>query len=181
MPHLVTAAIAILLAGEPVHFDRDLSPQFTLAQLRGTADLTRAGLMKWAATDEGRQLIMRLKDASVEILVIEDAGEPGTGRAPQPGIATLLAAYDRTKIKRYELILNPYLAAEYGRYTSRALGEPVTPVDVMAAAWAGEMLHIDFYAQGIPLPHHYRPEFQERWQRVASELGFPIMRHDTEP
>jgi hypothetical protein len=51
----------------------------------------------------------------------------------------------------------------------------------MSTAWAAEMLHIDFYARGIPLPHHERPDFQERWQSVASELGFPVLQHDTDP
>jgi hypothetical protein len=48
----------------------------------------------------------------------------------------------------------------------------------MAAAWAGEMLHIDFYSQGISLPHHERADFQEQWRLVAGELGFPMLPHE---
>jgi hypothetical protein len=48
----------------------------------------------------------------------------------------------------------------------------------MAIAWAGEMLHIYFYARGISLPHHERPDFQEQWVAIASELGMATVRHD---
>ena len=50
----------------------------------------------------------------------------------------------------------------------------------MAAAWAAEMLHIDFYARGIALPHHERDDFQERWMAVAGQLGFGRMTHGME-
>ena len=56
-------------------------------------------------------------------------------------------------------------------------GHPTTPADLMAIAWAGEMLHIDFYSRGISLPHHSRPDFQEEWHRVAEELGYPSATH----
>ena len=43
-----------------------------------------------------------------------------------------------------------------------------------------EMLHVDFYARGISLPHHQRDDFQSEWQAVAAELGFPALRHNDE-
>ena len=49
-----------------------------------------------------------------------------------------------------------------------------------AAAWAGEMLHIDYYARSISLPHHERPDFQEEWREIARQLGFPNLRHTAE-
>lgn len=169
-----------VFAGEPVAFDEDLRPHFTERQLRRTAPATRAGFVKWAATDEGRRLIERFRTAEYEIKIVEDGDDDAPGRAPQPGMATFLATTDSTKVKYYTLILNPVLADRYNRADALDLGEPRTPRDVMAAAWAAEMLHIEFYAEGIPLPHHNRVEFQERWQKVASQLGFPRMRHDTE-
>ena len=47
----------------------------------------------------------------------------------------------------------------------------------MAAAWAAELLHIDFYSRGISLPHHQRADFQREWRAIAEELGFPTMPH----
>ncbi len=170
----------LLLAGETIRFDDHQRPQFTEQQVRSTAETTRAGFVNWIATHEGQLLVARFRGEEFEIVISEDEGEPSPGRAPQPGIATLLAAGDRTKVKRYELVLNPSIAAEYGRGPVLALGQPLTPTDVMATAWAAEMLHIDFYSCGIRLPHHSRGDFQERWQSVASELGFPLMKHDTE-
>lgn len=177
---LVPLSLSILLAGEPIQFDENVRPQFSDAQVRASNHLTRAGLITWAATSEGQRVIARFRAADVEITVTEDPEEMGPGRAPQPGIATLLAAGDRTRVKHYEVIVNPALAAEYGRHRGLAFGDPLTPIDVMAGAWAAEMLHVDFYARGIPLPHHDRADFQERWRAVASELGYPIMKHDTQ-
>jgi hypothetical protein len=168
-----------VIAGETVRFDVDLQPVFTMRQSAASAASIREGMAKWAATGEGRRIIARFLRDDFEVTVTEDSGEPSPGRAPQPGIATLLAANDTTKVKRYALVLNPALAAEYGGRDTVALGDPITPAEVMAAAWAGEMLHIDFYSRGIPLPHHERGDFQERWRAVALELGFPRMRHDT--
>ncbi len=148
--------------------------------MRETAATTRAGFVKWAATSEGRSLIERFRTGEFEITIIESIDEEGPGRAPQPGLRTLLASGDASAVKHYQVILNPAIAAEYGRFSGPALGYPITPVDVMSTAWAAEMLHIDFYARGIPLPHHERPDFQERWENVASELGFPVLRHDTD-
>jgi hypothetical protein len=169
-----------LFAGEPLLFDDELRPRFTQHQVSGSAESIRVGLAKWATTAEGRKLIARFRTVEYEVTVTEDREDVAPGRAPQPGIATFITAGDPTKVKHYSLILNPALAAQYSRADAIDLGEPKTPGDVMAAAWAGEMLHIDFYADGIPLPHHNRPEFQERWRAVASELGFARMRHDTE-
>lgn len=42
------------------------------------------------------------------------------------------------------------------------------------------MLHIDFYSQGIVLPHHGRADFQRAWREVARQLGFPGLEHDDE-
>lgn len=125
-------------------------------------------------------MIARFRTPEYQVTIAEDDSEAGPGRAPQPGLATLMSAIDPTRVKEYTLILNPALANQYGRADRFDLGEPATPRDVMAAAWAGEMLHIDFYADGIPLPHHKRPEFQRRWRTAAIELGFPGMRHDTD-
>jgi hypothetical protein len=178
---LATFVLAtFLFAGEPVAFDADLKPQFTDRQMRRTAHSTRGGFVKWAGTAEGRRLIARFRSAEYEIAVVEDGDDDAPGRAPQPGIATFLAAGDGSKLKRYELILNPVLAAHYDIPDSLDLGEPRSSRDVMAAAWAAEMLHIEFYADGIPLPHHNRDEFQDRWQKVALQLGFPRMRHASE-
>src|SRR5438045_2426515 len=61
--------------------------------------------------------------------------------------------------------------------TPMSLDEPSAPAQLMAAAWAAEMLHIDFYAHGISLPHHARADFQEQWREIARELGFPRLPH----
>jgi hypothetical protein len=169
-----------IFAGEPIAFDSDLRPRFTERQMRRTAHSTRAGFVKWAATAEGRRLIARFHSPEYEIAVIEDGDDDAPGRAPQPGIAAFMFAGDATKVKRYELVLNPVLAAHYDIPDAIDLGEPRSARDVMAAAWAGEMLHIEFYADGIPLPHHGRDVFQDRWRKVATELGFPRMSHVSE-
>jgi hypothetical protein len=170
------AAADILLGGEPLHRDANGLVRFTDAQLRNTAAATRDGLVLWAATAHGRRLLDRFSRGEYKVVVIEDVDEEGQGRAPQPGIFTLAAAGDPTKIKVYELILNPTSRDVPGRGTP-ALGGPVTTADKMAATWAGEMLHLDFYARGITLPHHQRTDFQETWREMAAELGFPGMTH----
>jgi hypothetical protein len=178
---VILVLCALLLGGEAIQLDEDLLPRFTEQQVSSSPSSVREGFAKWAATSEGRTILVRLSRVNAEITVIEDSTEKGPGRAPQPAIGTILAAADPTKLKRYELILNPALAQQYERGGDAiALGEPTTPAEVMAAAWAAEMLHIDFYARGIPLPHHDRPEFQQRWHRVAEQLGFPLMRHTTD-
>jgi hypothetical protein len=169
-----------VLAGESILLDAELRPRFTENQLRTTAAATRDGFTQWAATREGQAIIRRFHDTEREVHVFESADEPGVGRAPQPGFATLLAANDRSKRKRYDLILNPTLAGQYVHRSKVDLGLPRTPGDVMAVAWAGEMLHVDFYARGVPLPHHRRADFQERWRAVAAALGFPLVDHATD-
>ena len=173
-------ATGFILAGEPVLFDADLRPRFTENQVRETAASTRAGLAKWARTEEGKAIIARFQVSDREVVVTESAEEPSIGSAPQPGFLTMLAANDRAKLKTYQLVVNPSLAAQYNTRNAVHLGLPQTPADVMALAWAGEMLHIDFYAKGISLPHHDRPEFQERWQLVVSAMGMPRVDHMTE-
>jgi hypothetical protein len=167
---------AFLLAGEPIVFDAAMTPAFTDNQIRNSTDATRAGLARWAATEEGRKLIAHFDTKEYRIAIEEDLNEDGAGRAPEPGLATLIAASNHSLVKSYVLILNPKLADSTG-YTAIP-GKPFSPADLMAAAWAGEMLHIDFYSRGISLPHHQRADFQSEWRAVAGELGFPNLRHD---
>jgi hypothetical protein len=169
-----------VLADEVIRFDADLRPQFSANQLRKTDEATRAGLIRWASTLEGKSIIARFQAEDREVIVIESADEPTIGRAPQPGFLTLLAAGDAKQLKTYRMIVNPTLAAQYRGSKSVDLGWPRTPADAMALAWAGEMLHIEFYASGIPLPHHHRNDFQERWRLVAQALGMPRGAHGTE-
>lgn len=169
-----------ILADEGIRFDSDLRPQFSEHQTRASAEATRAGLVKWAATGEGKSIIARFQADDREVIVTESADEPTIGRAPQPGFLTLLAAGDRKQLKTYSLIVNPAVAAQYDRPKELNLGLPQTPADAMALAWAGEMLHIEFYARGIALPHHRRADFQERWRLVAGALGMPRAQHVTD-
>jgi hypothetical protein len=169
-----------VLAAEPIVFDADQRPRFSAHQVAATAASTRAGLEKWSATLEGKSIIARFRAGDLEVDVVESADEPTIGRAPQPGFLILLAAGDRTKLKTYQLIVNPALAAEYNHPGAIDLGLPRTAADAMALAWAGEMLHIEFYAEGIPLPHHYRADFQERWRLVAAAMGMPRVQHVTD-
>ena len=172
--HLLAIA-SLLLAGERIQFDSNFTPQFTANQVQSTTEATRVGLVKWAATPHGRQLIDYFAANACEIVVFEDADESGMGRAPQPGIATLIA--NRSQRKTYEMILNPtYFKLPEGM--APLPNQPAMPSDAMAIAWAGEMLHIYFYAQGISLPHHERPDFQEQWGTIAAELGMSAVRHD---
>lgn len=159
----------MFLAGESVQFDAQFRPQFTAHQVEAISEATREGLARWTATEHGRKVIALLNRPEFQITVTEDAAEDGIGRAPQPGIATLLAASDHAKPKVYDVILNP------APLTNQP---PAMRARVMALAWAGEMLHIDFYARGISLPHHPREDFQDAWQAVAAELGMPAARHE---
>jgi hypothetical protein len=170
----------IILADEAIRFDVDLRPQFSEHQMRASAEATRAGLLRWAATGEGRSIIARFQAKDRQVIVIESDDETTIGRAPQPGFVTLLAADDPKQLKTYWLIVNPALAAQYDRPEGIELGFPRTPSDVMALAWAGEMLHIEFYAAGIPLPHHDRADFQKRWRLVADALGLWRVEHVTD-
>lgn len=178
---LATGASAqgFLLAGERLRFDAKFNPQFSERQVASTAQATREGLARWAATDQGKRIIARFEGGDREVNVVESVAEKGVGRAPRPAMMTMLATNDRTKVKRYELVLNPSLARQYENASSLAWGLPRNSAEVMAAAWAAEMLHIDFYARGIPLPHHQRSDFQERWRQVAAELGLTSLEHGT--
>jgi hypothetical protein len=169
-----------ILAGEPIRFDTELRPTFTAKQIEGSTASVRDGFVKWAATPEGKAIIAKFRGGDREVVITESADEPSIGSAPQPGFLTMLAANDRAKLKTYQLIVNPDLASQYnGPASTIDLGLPRTAADVMALAWAGEMLHIDFYAEGIPLPHHDRVAFQDRWLNVAASLGFPRVPHVT--
>jgi hypothetical protein len=170
----------IILADEAIRFDADLRPQFSAHQMRASAEATRAGLLRWAATSEGKAIIARFQAKDRQVIVIESVDEPTIGRAPQPGFMTLLAAGDPKQVKTYWLIVNPALAAQYDRPKALEVGLPRTPSDAMALAWAGEMLHIEFYAAGIPLPHHERSDFQKRWRLVAWALGLERVEHVTD-
>ncbi len=175
--HLTGGPRAFVLAGESVYFDQQLMPHFTERQMLGSALETRTGLVRWAETPAGRRLIARFNAREYEIDVIEDSSEEGPGRALQPGLATLVAAGDHAAVKRYSLILNPDFRVPPGKNVFPS-AQPLTQTDMMAAAWAGEMLHIDFYSRGISLPHHPRSDFQEEWRAVARELGYPDMKHE---
>ncbi|HEU4522436.1 MAG TPA: hypothetical protein VFT12_10555, partial [Thermoanaerobaculia bacterium] len=112
------------------------------------------------------------------IFIVEDHGEDGMGRAPQPAMGTMLARDDRSRLKVFHVIFNPRFAQLPDAGQRVFEREPHSAGELMAAAWAGEMLHIDFYSQGIVLPHHERADFQHRWREVAGQLGFPTLRHD---
>src|SRR5258707_3816768 len=129
---------AFVLAGEPIAFDVAMTPAFTSNQIRNSAEATRAGLARWAATAEGRKLIGHFDTREFRIEIVEDLSEDGAGRAPQPGMATLVAASDHARVKSYVLILNPSLGVTTG--CTAIPGKLFSPADIMAAAWAGEML-----------------------------------------
>ncbi|HXD81469.1 MAG TPA: hypothetical protein VNU27_07835 [Candidatus Acidoferrum sp.] len=174
-----TNETGFLLAGERIRFDAKARPEFTEDQIKYSAEATRSGLVKWAATPSGRRMILRFDSAEYAVTIREDWDSTGAGSAPQPALATLVAATDHAKTKAYDLILNPTFMLPKGVIPVSS-GEPATPADMMAAAWAAEMLHIDFYARGISLPHHSRPDFQSEWRVMAAELGFPNLPHDDE-
>jgi hypothetical protein len=166
-----------ILCGERIRFASDFQPSFTARQLRESESATRDGLAKWAATKHGHRLIAFFDRGDFRINVTEDRFEDGIGRAPQPGLATLASIADSAKIRTFDLILNPrYFRLPAGM--TPLLNMPATPADMMAAAWAGEMMHIELYAHGVSLPHHNRAEFQEEWRAVAEELGVSLLDHD---
>jgi hypothetical protein len=171
-------AVVLLLAGEQLHIDNHFGPQFSSHQMQNTAEATRIGLARWAATVHGRKILEYFAATGCEIEVIEDDAERGIGRAPEPGIATLVAASThRLQHKRFEIILNPtYYRVPKDMFP--LAGQPGNTADAMSIAWAGEMLHIYFYAHGISLPHHPRADFQEEWRAVATELGMGTVPHD---
>lgn len=163
------------LANERVRFDENSKPLFSAHQISSTAASTRAGFERWAATPRGRELIRRFDTNQYAIEIFEQTIDGGSGEAPQPSIATMMAADDRTKLKTYVLVLNPAFAPPMN--TTRVFNDPSTPADVMAVAWAAEMLHVDFYSRGISLPHHARGDFQAEWREIAGQLGFPELKH----
>ncbi|SRR6266516_4877984 len=172
---LVTSAF--ILAGERVVFDGGGHPQFSEKQIRETAAEVRSGFARWAATPNGRRLIARFNGREYAIVIAEDAWEEGAGRAPQPALATLVAANDHAAVKGYVVIINPEFRMTKGRNVFPS-SQPATQTDMMAAALAGEMLHVDFYSRGISLPHHGRSDFQREWRAIARELGYPDMKHE---
>lgn len=168
----------LILAGESVTFTNG-TPRFSKEQMRRVSPATREGLALWSKTDHGRDLLTRFSRDDYQIFVVEDGDERGLGRAPQPAIGTMIAAGDRSRLKVYRLVLNPAVAEAPDAGTP-VFREPRTAGERMATAWAGEMLHIDFYSQGVVLPHHGRADFQREWQKVARQLGFPNLEHDDE-
>jgi hypothetical protein len=170
-------AAAFVLAGEHVFVNAGLQPQFTEKQVREVPAELRAGIARWAATPSGRRLMARFKAKEYTIVIAEDVYEEGPGRAPQPALATLVASGDHRARKSYTVIINPAFRLAQGRNIFPT-AQPRTQTDMMAAAFAGEMLHVDFYSRGISLPHHGRADFQEEWRAVARELGYPDMKHE---
>jgi len=167
--------LAISLAKEHVTFDEKCAPRFTPNQIEVTQPAVREGLALFTATERGCATVRRFDTREYEITVFEEDVNGSTGEAPPPGLATLLAANDHKMVKRYELILNPSF-----KRTSETLvfdDEPNTPARMMAAAWAAELLHVDFYSRGISLPHHTRGDFQNEWHELARQLGFPRLEH----
>jgi len=173
------ATAGIFLAGEPVQQNNDGVVAFSKVQLDRSSAITRAGLVRWLQTPQGRRLFRHFSTPEYRIVVIEDFEEPAIGRAPEPSLLTLLAAGDHSKTKTYTLVLNPTPWTMPDR-AKPFPNQPSTPADYAAAAWAAEMLHIDLYSRGIMLPHHERRDFQESWLTVAKELGFPSMLHGEE-
>lgn len=176
-----TAAAAtrgqLVLASEPIVFDSRFVPHFTPNQIANSNEATRLGLAKWAATARGRSLLEYFTTGAYRISVTEDTIDGGIGSAPQPGIATLVAAADGSVLKNYTLVLNPHLFS-VPKGAVALPDQPSTPADVMAVAWAAEMLHIYFYSRGITLPHHPREDFQDEWRTIAAQLGYPALTHD---
>jgi hypothetical protein len=166
----------IILAGEPIRRDDHGVIRFSERQIRNTSEATRAGFTRWLATSPGHELFRYFNTPEYRVIVTEDLSEPGIGRAPEPGILTFLAAADHAKQKEYTLILNPTPWQVPAGWKPMP-HEPSSTADFMAAAWAGEMLHIYLYSQGVMLPHHQRDDFQSSWGRMAVELGFPAMTH----
>jgi hypothetical protein len=176
LPAAIALIYGIVLAGQPVHIDSNLKIEFTDAQIRETSAATREGLVRFASTPHGRRMLRHFATSEYTIVVVENRDDGEVGSAPQPGIATLVAANDHSIAKSYEIDLHPPAFA----VPEGALALPnqaVTPADQMAAAWAAELLHIDFYSRGISLPHHQRADFQREWRAIAEELGFPTMPH----
>ncbi|HEX7191758.1 MAG TPA: hypothetical protein VF381_09325 [Thermoanaerobaculia bacterium] len=178
MLNVVLGAIVygIVLAGEPVRFDANLKIAFTDAQIRNTSAATRDGLVRLASTPDGRRMLRHFGTSEYTVVVTENAGDAEVASAPEPGIATLVAANDHSIRKKYEIVLHPISFSVPDGATALP-NQAATPADQMAAAWAAELLHIDFYSRGISLPHHQRADFQREWHAIARELGFPTLLH----
>jgi hypothetical protein len=178
MVDVILAALiyGIVLAGEPVHLDANARISFTPAQTRDTSAATRQGLVLFASTPHGRRLLRKFATNEYTIVVVENDESEDVGNAPEPGIATLVAASDHSINKQYEIVLHP-LTFSIPEGATALPNQASTPADQMAAAWAAELLHIDFYSRGISLPHHQRDDFQREWHQIARELGFPTMNH----
>jgi len=166
----------IVLAGEPVRFDANLKIAFTDAQVRATSAATREGLLRFAETPYGRRMLRHFSTAEYTIIVTESDDGTEVASAPEPGIATLVAANDHSIHKTYAIVLHP-ISFSLPEGATALPNQATTPADQMAAAWAAELLHIDFYSRGISLPHHERADFQREWHTIAEELGFPGMLH----
>ncbi|HEY2092029.1 MAG TPA: hypothetical protein VGJ81_09080 [Thermoanaerobaculia bacterium] len=175
---LIAAAIVygIVLAGEPVRLDANARVTFTAEQMRSTSAATREGLTRFASTPHGRRMLRKFATSEYEIVVVENDDDAEVASAPEPGIATLVASNDHSIRKQYEIVLHP-LPFTLPKGATALPNQAATPADQMAAAWAAELLHVDFYSRGISLPHHQRDDFQREWQAIASELGFPAMSH----
>ena len=165
--------LAISIANQRIAFDaKDCTPHFGGDV---SAPAIRDGLRAFASTPKGCEMIRRLDTREYNVEVSEETLEDSTGQAPPPSIATIIDAVDHGKVKKYEMLLNPSF-----KRTNETLvftDEPATPAQFMAAAWAAEMLHIEFYARGISLPHHSRADFQDEWREIARQLGFPRLAH----
>jgi hypothetical protein len=121
--------------------------------------------------------VARLDPREFHVEIVENLEEESAGRAPQPGLATLVNASNHGVKKSYDVILNP----RYGVMRAEAVpGFPASPSDMMAVAVAGEMLHVEYYARGISLPHHERDDFQREWREMAVQLGYPSLPHGVE-
>lgn len=179
---LAALVYGIVLAGEAVRLDANQKIAFTDAQIRATSTATREGLVELASTPDGRRMLRHFATSEYTIIVTESEDDAEVASAPEPGIATLAAAKDHSIPKKYEIVLHPIPFSIPDGATALP-GQASTPADQMAAAWAAELLHIDFYSRGISLPHHQRADFQREWRAIARELGFPGMLHgeDEEP
>ena len=166
---------AIFLAGQAVRFDAG-GVHFTDRQVRATSDATRAGLVKWAATPDGHRIVETFDGSEYEVDVAEGDCGGAAGITPEPGIATMAMWGNHKTVKRYEVFLDPS-AFHIPSGMTPLPSEPASAADLMATAWAAEMLHVWFYSRGISLPHHRRADFQEAWHAVAAELGLPTMHH----
>lgn len=168
----------VILGGEAVDI-RDDGVRFTTTQVRDTSAATRAGLVRWSKTRQGKTILRYLAEHSCAVTVVEDADEPSIGVAPQPGIATLASRLHSEERRQFVVVLNPAIF-KVPEGASLLPGEPANAGEMMAVGWAAEMLHVYFYAQGISLPHHRRDDFQKLWLASAAELGFPQMKHGGE-